>query len=118
MSSRSHIRILTFSDTDDPPVDVILLLLTKLSELDPDVRPVLITLLPVHPQLLLEDELEVAGLGPGHIVSDVLGVIHSPGEQLRDVTDEGLQLGRQGGPQVVVEEYQVNQTIVDNQRSL
>ena len=83
----------------------------------PDMRSVFAALINIRPQLLPEDELEVAGLGPCHVVSDVLGVINTPREQLRDVTDEGLQSGRQRGPQVVVEEHQVNQTIVDNQGS-
>ena len=105
---------LTFSDTDPSPVDV-LVLFTELFELYPHMGPALITLLSIVPQLLLEDELEVAGLGPGHIVRDVLGVVHAPGEQLAHVAYEGVQLGRQRGPEVVVEEHQVYQTVVDNQ---
>ena len=104
---------LTFSDTDPSPVDVFVLI-TVLFELYPNMGSPLVTLLSIVPQLLLEDELEVAGLGPGHIVRDVLGVVHATGEQLAHVADEGVQLGRQGGPEVVVEEHQVYQAVVDN----
>ena len=105
---------LTFSDADPSPVNV-LVLFTELFELNPHMGPPLITLLSIVPQLLLEHELEVAGLGPGHIVRDVLGVVHAPGEQLAHVADEGVQLGRKRGPEVVVEEHQVYQAVVDNQ---